>query len=309
MSNLRFNDVRVMLADSRTHIRNTLKTALSHAGLENIEHAARLDQVAEALDQGLGPDILICDIGLDGGDACEIIDDIRHNEVGRNPFMCILGITWNPTELEVERVINSGIDLLVAAPMSPKQILDRVESLVRNRLPWAITGDYIGPDRRKGSDRAQNLPLVSVPNTLKEKALGTYDASRVRSDIAHAVNDLAARKIERQAVTITELADLIVSQSSLTGPTMVKSHIDRLFGLVTDLDRRAAKRGFTHISELCAASVTVVRKMRNADTPPLDKDVQLLKHLALAIRTAMTPAGGAELIAHDIAQTVIGAGG
>jgi DNA-binding response OmpR family regulator len=153
MSNLRFNDVRVMLADSRSHIRNTLKTALTHAGLENIEHATRMDQVTEGLEQGLGPDILICDTGLEGGDTSEIIDAIRHNDIGRNPFLCILGISWNPTESEVDRVITSGIDLLVAAPMSPKQILDRVESLVRNRLPWVVTGDYIGPDRRKGSQR------------------------------------------------------------------------------------------------------------------------------------------------------------
>ena len=308
MTNLRFNDVRVMLADSRTHIRNTLKTALSHAGLENIEHAARLDQVAEGLDQGLGPDILICDIGLEGGDTCAAIDAIRHHEMGRNPFLCILGITWNPTETEVDRAINSGIDLLVAAPMSPGQILNRLESLVRNRLPWVVTGDYVGPDRRKRLERAQNLPLMQVPNTLKEKTMGTWDPQRLRSEIAHAISDVSARKIERQAADVTQLADMIVAQSALPGPTMVRAHMDRLYTLVVGLDRRSEQRGFGHISELCRACVGIVEKMRSSDGAVADKDMQLLKHLAMAIRTAMDPSSGAESIAHDIARTVIGAG-
>jgi DNA-binding response OmpR family regulator len=307
MSNLRFSDVRVMLADSRAHIRDTLKTALTHAGLENIEHAARMEQVTEGLEHGLGPDILICDVGLEGGDACDIIDGIRHNDIGRNPFVCILGIIWNSTEGEVDRVINSGIDLLIAAPMSPKQIIDRVESLVRNRLPWVVTGDYVGPDRRKGSEREQNLPLLQVPNTLREKSLGTFDSAKMRSEVAHAIADMSSRKIERQAATNTELADMIVQQTRRSGPTMIKAHIDRLHELVLDLDHRAAKRGFTHISELCTACVGVAEKMRGSDKPPADKDIQLLKHLSMAIRTAMNPDGRAEVIAHDIAQTVIGA--
>lgn len=309
MSNLRFSDVRVMLADSRTHIRNTLKTALAHAGLENIEHAGRLAHIADALDQGLGPDILICDIGLEGGDTCRAIGAIRHHEIGRNPFLCILGITWNPTEAEVSRAINAGVDLLIAAPLSPTQILNRIESLVRNRLPWVITGDYVGPDRRKGADRTQNMALVEVPNTLKEKALGTWDQQRMRNQIAHAIGDMSSRRIERQAAGITRLADLIVAQSSLPGPTMVRLHMDRLYSLVTDLDGRARRRGFTHVSQLCGACVGIVEKMRAQDSIPAERDVLILKHLAVAIRTAMNPHSGAERIACDIARTVAGAGG
>lgn len=309
MNNLRMNDVRVMLADSRTHIRNTLKTALTHAGLENVEHAGRMDQVAEGLDQGLGPDILICDIGLEGGDACAAIKAIRHHEMGRNPFLCILGVTWNPVEKEVDRAINAGVDLLVAAPMSPSQILSRVDSLVRSRLPWIITGDYVGPDRRKGPDRAQNLPLRHVPNTLKEKALGTWDPQAMRSQIAHAISDVASCQIERQAIDITRLADLIVAQASLPGPTMVRAHVDRLYTLAVNLDRCARQRGFTHISELCQACVGIVEKTRGNDAVPADKDMRLLKHLALAIRSAMSPESGTALLAHDIARTVIGANG
>jgi DNA-binding response OmpR family regulator len=298
------NDVRVMLADSRTHIRNTLKTALTHAGFENVEHAARIEHVAEGLEQGLGPDILICDIGLEGGDACASIEAIRHHEMGRNPFLCILGVTWNPVESEVDRAINAGIDLLVAAPMSPSQILNRVESLVRNRLPWIVTADYVGPDRRKAADRAQKLPLRDVPNTLREKAIGTWDAQAMRSEIAHAINDVTSCQIERQAVDITRVADLIVFQASLPGTTMVRAHIDRLHALVTDLDRRARQHGFTHISELCEVSVGIVEKTRADSGMPSEKDIQLLKHLAVAIRTAINSDAGTELVAHDIARTV-----
>ena len=79
---LKFDDVRIILADPRTHIRSTLKIALAHAGIEGIEHTGSVSNVAEAVEQAAGPDIVICDMALDGKEACNLVHSIRHNAIG-----------------------------------------------------------------------------------------------------------------------------------------------------------------------------------------------------------------------------------
>jgi len=306
-STLKLGDVRVMLADSRAHIRATLKTALTHAGLENVDQTGNIDAVAEALDQGLGPDLLICDMELKNGEACDLVQSIRKNEVGKNPFLCILGITWNPTETEVQKVIDSGVDLLVAAPMSPKQILSRVEALVHARAPFVATSDYVGPDRRKESEREQTVPLMEVPNTLRNKALGTWNQTLMEREIERTAFQIKASKVERQADDIVQIAEIIFNQTNQADSAVARSHLDRLYVLASDLDHRTQQQGFSHISELCQACVGVVRKMIASDGPPAEKDLLLLKHLALAIRKSMRPDERETAIVHDIAQTVIAA--
>lgn len=304
-TSLKLGDVHVMLADGRAHIRSTLKTALAHAGLDHVDHTGTLDALAGSMDEVLGPDILICDMGLKEGAACDLVQSIRQTDIGKNPFLCILGVTWNPTEVAVVKMINAGVDLLVAAPMSPKQVLDRVEAMVYSRLPFVVTSSYIGPDRRKDHGREQTVPLIDVPNTLRAKALGTWNATQMLREIEQATNELKARKFECQAGGIAEIATRIYEEATgASGTSIARSTIDRLHALVRELDRRANDRSFYHIAELCEACVGVINKMMANPDAATDRDLLVVQHLALAIRKAMRPDGHAMAIAQDIAKTV-----
>jgi DNA-binding response OmpR family regulator len=303
---LKYDDVRVIHADHRTHVRSTLKIALAHAGIEGIEHTGSIKTVTEALDQAVGPDILICDMGIDDGDACEYISAIRHNEVGRNPFLCIIGVTWTATVQDVTKVIDSGVDHLVSAPLSPQQILVRIRALARNRAPFVVTSDYIGPDRRRLEREISKIPLFDVPNSLQEKVEGNWDPNRFDKTIKSAVGDLSARRIDRQAEDIMVLAGLIADQSTIRGAAMMEANFDRLANMVVDMDRGASNHGFYHISELCRACVGIVDEIRGSRGYDVNKDLELLKQLGRAIRTALNPENNSNNIARDIARTVSG---
>jgi DNA-binding response OmpR family regulator len=303
---LKYDDVRLILADPRTHVRSTLKIALAHAGIEGIEHTGSIKNVNEALEQAVGPDILICDMGLGDGEACEFISAIRHNQVGRNPFLCIIGVTWTSTVKDVTRVIDSGVDHLVSAPMSPQQILVRIKALVKNRAPFVVTSDYIGPDRRRLEREASKIPLFNVPNSLQEKVEGSWDPNRFDQYIKSAVDDLSARRIDRQAEDIMVLASLIADQSATHSATQKEANFNRLAGMVVDMDRGASNQGFYHISELCRACVGIVDEIRAAGGYDVKKDLELLKQLGRAIRTALYPENTSGTVARDIARTVSG---
>lgn len=303
---LKYDDVSLILADPRTHVRSTLKVALAHAGIESIEHTGSIKAVAEAVDQSVGPDILICDMDLDAA-ACELVSAIRHNEAGRNPFLCIIGITWNPTVRDVTKVIDSGVDHLISAPLSPQQILIRIRALARNRAPFVVTSDYVGPDRRRLEREVSKIPLFDVPNSLRDKVDGNWDPNGFERKIKAAVGDLSAFRIDRQAEDIMVLASLIADQSLTRGAGTMAGNIDRLAYMVRDMDRSASNHGFYHISELCRACVGIVDEIRAARGFDVKKDLELLKQLGRAIRTALNPENNSGDIARDIARTVSGA--
>ncbi len=303
---LKYDEVRLILVEPRTHVRSSLKIALAHAGIEGIEHTGSIKNVAEALDQSVGPDILICDMGLEDGNACDFISAVRHNDVGRNPFLCVIGVTWTATVSDVTKVIDSGVDHLVSAPMSPQQILVRIRALVRNRAPFVVTSDYIGPDRRRLQREASKVPLFDVPNSLQEKVTGNWDPNRFDRNIKSAVGDLSARRIDRQAEDIMILAGLIADQSAMRGAAIMETYFDRLASMVVDMDRGASSQGFYHISELCRACVGIVDEIKGSGGYDVNKDLELLKQLGRAIRTALYPENNSGNIARDIARTVSG---
>ena len=169
----KFDDVQVMLADPRTHVRSALKVALTHAGLNNIDQASSTAVVRDTLEQTTGPDVLICDMGLDDGEICGMVDALRHHDIGRNPFLCVIGVTWRPEAQQVTRMLNCGIDHLIRAPVAPQQVMTRIASLIHNRPGFVVTADYVGPDRRARLRGDIEPGLVEVPNSLRSKTLET----------------------------------------------------------------------------------------------------------------------------------------
>jgi DNA-binding response OmpR family regulator len=301
----KYGDVQILLADPRAHIRSTLKIALFHAGIEKIAHTGSLSSITDSVQHANGPDVLICDMGLDDGEACDVMTAIRHNEIGRNPFLCVIGITWVATAQVVARIVDSGVDHLISAPMSPHQVLVRLRAMINNRAPFIVTSDYVGPDRRRQKRGPSRIPLFDVPNSLEAKVNGTWNQTLFEQEIEAAVTDLNTRQLDRKAEEIMLLAERIAETNATLGPGRVEGYIKRLNALVEEMERAAASLGFHHISELCRACVGIVQEIERFNGTDTRRDLELLKQLGRAIRTALYPDNAPE-IAHDIARTVNG---
>jgi hypothetical protein len=235
-----------------------------------------------------------------------VVSAIRNNELGRNPFMCIIAITWNPTSDEVDKVINLGVDALLRAPLSPQQIFHRIHTMVHNRVPFIVTSDYVGPDRRKDPTRSSKIPLIAAPNTLRDKALGEWDPAAVRLAIETTFGDVRSQKLIRRAAEVARLADLMLAENSADGPDRARAYLERVHKLVGELDQEARNQGLEHICVLCQTALPVVESLRRSVNAYQSKDLELLKQLSLALRGATQPnESGASLI-DDIAATVGG---
>lgn len=306
MSDLNLSDVNLVLVDHRVQLRNSLRMALNEAGLQykNIVDGAEIGTLSQSLQGSLGPDILICDTDARGGDLFKMSSAIRNNEIGQNPFVAILALSWDPTERLVREAANCGADFLIAAPFSPKQILDRIRSLVFNRASFVVTSDYLGPDRRDGVEREPSAPMLEVPNSLRDKALGQYDAREFREKLKSAISAVTAHKMERHAYRLSEDAKLAAEDFARDPYSIDPACLHRLQVSASDLRWRADKVALLSIMELCEAIQNVVRSVRRGPPESIGKDIELLKQLAFAIRGSVDPADEASSAAYDIADAI-----
>ncbi len=307
MNHLHLEEVEVLLGESRTQIRIGLKGALAEAGLRNVTDVSNLKALQDNITQAIGPDIVICDTGLPGERGiCDVVRKVRNKEIGRNPFLCIIAVTWNPTPEEVDQVIGSGVDALLAAPFAPQQIIDRVDALVHKRKPFLVTSDYVGPDRRLESDtRETKIPMMDAPNTLRSKALGNWNIAEMRESIEQASGEIKFQKVERQASDISHIVEQIIAQSTMPGPDMTTAHLERLHELLAALDDHAYELEMPHLCDLCESARDMVNGMRRGFGARREKDLQLLHQIAQAIVAGALPRHRKdESLAHDIAKTI-----
>ena len=310
MADVRLEDIRLFLCDPRVQVRSSLRMALNDAGLRNanIWEGGELDAINDAVSDPNGPDIIICDVTANTDEACEIFHGIRHNELGTNPFVCIIAVAWSPKQPLVNKVVDSGADLLVAAPISPSVILDRIDSLVHNRKPFVVTTDYVGPDRRFQKDRPSDVKHIDVPNSLRDKALGKFDAAALKERIRATRESIVGQKIDRHAFQVAYLADMITQEFKNDTAENASNQLRDLRKVTAELKKKAAAMDAREIKELCTPLATVTEKLITSKGDFKKKDIELLGQLSLAIRAAVKPGNAASSLARDISKTVIGAG-
>ena len=78
---------------------------------------------------------------MDGGEATSLASRIRAGELGVNTFIGIIITVWQPSEAVIRRSVNCGNDDIIVKPLSPKQIMDRVNVVAFNRKPFVVKSE------------------------------------------------------------------------------------------------------------------------------------------------------------------------
>ena len=304
MKQFHLTQIDLLLVDPDLNIRNIVRNILHGYGFRDIHLARTLAETRDAITKAM-PDLLISEVNLPDGDFCGFIRALRHHEIGDNPFMPVIGITWDPTLEMVGQVIDSGADDLLAKPVSTAQLQDRINNLIVARKPFGVTSDYIGPDRRSDSERETTIPLIEVPNTLKAKATGEEPDADLQQAIDRTIAEVNLHKLDRHAQQINGLLDGILP--TLEGGTMttaVHGMLERLLYVAEDSSRRLRGTPYEHVSDLCRSLIKVTRNILGAGDNPKKKDVNLLRPLGQAIKAGFD--AGTAAAAREISASVGG---
>jgi DNA-binding response OmpR family regulator len=280
----------IFFGDPDTPIRRVFRTTLASENYRNIEEFNQVPALRDSIGN-LNPDLVIIDTMLPEGDPIQLVADVRSGNLGKNPFIPIITTTWEPDRQTVRRIADSGTDDLLLKPLSPAQLMSRIETLVGNRKPFVVTSDYIGPDRREDASRNSDVPLFDVPNTLK-MALNGEEIDPIDLDglIEATRGDINTQRLSRNSYQIEFLVRLIVAavkDGRITVDTTAQ--IERLCHIGEDIESRMSDPKFDNVVELINSFREVAAAVHEKLPNPDAMDVGVLAQVSQAMLLAFNP--------------------
>lgn len=304
MGHFRWDQIDVMVLDPDRGARDSIRNILFNSGFRDVRLCTGLADAERQLAL-VTPDLLIGECEFADGELASLVSSLRHHKVGENPFLSVIALTWTPTQEMVRSIINSGVDDLLTKPISSNHLLERIRILIEARRPFVVTSDYVGPDRHVSSIRENTVPLIDAPNTLKIKASGKKTKGDATDTINSAIMVVDRMKLERHAIQIGGLVELIVPGLEKDGVNQtVRAYFDRLLVVAEDTSRRSTEAGYAQISELCQSLIEVAGTVLASKGSPDAKNIKVLKPLSQAIRAGLDCTEDAASVARVISRSI-----
>lgn len=243
MSKQDYSGVQALLAIDNPGVRQGLREALKRIGVGGITEMSSMVQVHNTLRDHI-PDLLVVSSELDGVFLGSMVKDIRHARFGTNPFPLVVMLAMTAEFDYVRRIVDSGPDDILLVPVSPDQMLNRFLNLARNRKPFVVTHDYVGPDRRKAQRPGpgkEKVQMVDVPNPVAAKA-AKIDPQVLQRDIEAVSTRLNTLKVERYGVQIRWIEKVLREMFASDDPNehQITVHSLRLADIAEDLKLRTS---------------------------------------------------------------------
>jgi CheY-like chemotaxis protein len=140
-------DLVILVADPNSYARRIINGMLRGFGANKILEVENSTGLFQAL-TGQKIDILLCDARLPPHGGLMLTRTIRRNADNENRTLPILLMSSDTSETIVKQARDAGANMVVAKPMSPSSMYDRLSWIAFNPRPFIDTASYFGPDRR-----------------------------------------------------------------------------------------------------------------------------------------------------------------
>ncbi|HET7084834.1 MAG TPA: hypothetical protein VFI23_08695 [Rhizomicrobium sp.] len=288
MSKLSFDSVDVLIYDPVSSNRTATRAAMYALGFRKTETVASLEDFLAAV-QKSPPDIALCEAQGQAEELCALIQQMRQGGAGYNPFIVIIVTAWEKNTALINQVVTSGADDLLLRPFSTALLGQRIEAHVDRRKGFVITTEYVGPDRRRDTNRASNIELFEPPNSLKMKAKdrlsGDEIARRLDVELKAARDKLTTEKLRRDSFQVCILWRLLQEQPLLAGQP--PADLLKLQMLARSIEERSRGGEFEPAVEWCQS----VQASAEGLAAGVDRNasMHLLGHAALSLHQVFYP--------------------
>ena len=298
-------DVEIYLGESHGQMRTALRSALRDIRLNVHEDYEECEPLRQALRDG-NADMVIVDADLSGGDACSLIQAIRYDKLGPNPFVPVIVTSWDNDAARIRQLIDSGADGLLVKPTSVHAIQSHIDTIIHRRKPFVVTSTYIGPDRRQDPAHTSDIRLIDVPNTLLSKVQGKrIDPVALKNEIARVLKTINGERLKRNAFELSFLIEVILGDYGAGEPVARTGHIvERLRQVVQDTADRLVGTPYEHNNGICQSLLRVAESIASDYRNPASKDIALLKPLSDAVLLSFNPDRSAAEMAQEISNSI-----
>lgn len=160
-TNIDFSGLHILVVENHELMRRLLGEMLRGFGVWHIRSAASVPGAIEHI-YGARFDVIILDFFLGELDGADFAKHIRFDQNCCNRATPILLITGMPDHHKVMRVLDAGINAMLAKPIAPKDLYHRIHALIANPRPFIITSDYVGPQRSRKKPAVSKRPRPAV---------------------------------------------------------------------------------------------------------------------------------------------------
>jgi two-component system, chemotaxis family, chemotaxis protein CheY len=145
--NINLRDLVILVADPSSYMSMLIHSMLRGFGSNKVLEARSSTNVLQVLtNQKI--DIMICDSRLPPHGGLPLTRAIRRKQDNANRTIPILVMTSDGREKTVKLARDAGANMVIAKPMSPGSLYDRLAWIAFNPRQFVDTPTYFGPDRR-----------------------------------------------------------------------------------------------------------------------------------------------------------------
>jgi len=122
-------------------------------------------------------DLIVCDGSFADGQAYDFIASLRRSDLEPNRYTPVLMIQGHTPVDQIAKARDCGANFVVAKPITPRLLLERVLWIAAESRPFIELDTYIGPDRR-----FQNHGPPGGPGTGRRRTDKTEAAPQAVAD-------------------------------------------------------------------------------------------------------------------------------
>jgi DNA-binding NarL/FixJ family response regulator len=250
-SAIRFDRAEVLILDPHPGNGEALRSHIRLLGMHRIKLVANIAEAASAA-RANSWDLFLADITDKTDGICALVRSMREGRMSTNPFLHIVLLAWKLDNDLVRQSVTCGADEFVTRPFSASFLDARLKAMISNRPDFVVTGEYIGPDRRRDRDRDKGLKTFVAPNSFKSKCLPGFNpsgtAAALRTQIRSTCAMLNAERIPKAALRLCALVSLL--QDAFTSMDPLEPGLEQLHSTASDLIDRARNSGNNRILEI-----------------------------------------------------------
>jgi CheY-like chemotaxis protein len=155
-----FSKLRVLVVENHALMRRLLREMLRGFGVADIQEAKNVPGAIDLI-YTEHFDVVILDFFLGDMDGADFAWVVRKDENCINRQVPILLITGMPQHHRVLKVRDAGINGMLAKPIAPKDLYQRIYMMLAYPRPFIITPDYVGPQRDRKKPENVSRPTAA----------------------------------------------------------------------------------------------------------------------------------------------------
>jgi CheY-like chemotaxis protein len=144
---MNLRDLVFVIADPSSYLCMIVHGMLRSFGANKVMEVRNSLGVVQAL-TGQKVDVLLCDARLPPHGGLKLTHAIRRNSHNENRTVPILLMSSDTREKTIKNARDAGANMVVAKPLSPASLYDRLAWIAFNPRQFIDTETYFGPDRR-----------------------------------------------------------------------------------------------------------------------------------------------------------------